>query len=103
GDIGLEAYHIAKVMTTSERAYLSVLTFLHTDFREAVACVVGGETCPVMEQEGVTRILCEVSELYELHQEILRELEQSITQWYNNNSVYILNVDWKPHSGSKNC
>ncbi|XP_072328084.1 FYVE, RhoGEF and PH domain-containing protein 5-like [Scyliorhinus torazame] len=80
GDIGLEAYHIAKVMTTSERAYLSVLTFLHTDFREAVACVVGGETCPVMEQEGVTRILCEVSELYELHQEILRELEQSITQ-----------------------
>ncbi|XP_038666792.1 uncharacterized protein LOC119973207 isoform X2 [Scyliorhinus canicula] len=81
GDIGLEAYHIAKVMTTSERAYLSVLKFLHTDFREAVACVVGGDTCPVMEQEGVTRILCEVSELYELHQEILRELEQSITQW----------------------
>ncbi|XP_078066263.1 FYVE, RhoGEF and PH domain-containing protein 5-like [Mustelus asterias] len=81
GDIGLEAYHIAKVMTSSERAYVSVLRFLHTDFREAAVYAIGGETCPVSEQEGVTHILCDISQLYELHQQILRDLEQSIAQW----------------------
>ncbi|XP_041047582.1 FYVE, RhoGEF and PH domain-containing protein 5-like [Carcharodon carcharias] len=80
-DIGLEAYHIVKAMTTSERAYLSVLNFLHIEFREAAMCVVRGEASPVMDQEGVTRILCDIAELYELHQDILRELEQSITEW----------------------
>ncbi|XP_067907416.1 FYVE, RhoGEF and PH domain-containing protein 5-like isoform X2 [Heterodontus francisci] len=80
-DIELEAYHIAKVMTTSERAYVNVLKVLHTNFRQAATWAVDDEACPVLDQEGVTRILCDVSELYELHQEILRDLEQTITEW----------------------
>uniref|UniRef100_UPI00398F68EF FYVE, RhoGEF and PH domain-containing protein 5-like n=1 Tax=Pristiophorus japonicus TaxID=55135 RepID=UPI00398F68EF len=80
-DKELEAYHIAKLMTTSEREYVNVLKRLNTDFRQAVTRAVGGETCPVLDHEGVTRILCQVSELYELHQDILSELEQCITEW----------------------
>ncbi|XP_072438912.1 FYVE, RhoGEF and PH domain-containing protein 5-like [Chiloscyllium punctatum] len=80
-NIELEAYHIAKVITTSERAYVSVLKLLHTDFRRVALGAVDGEACPVLDREVVTVILCAVSELLDLHQEILQELEQSVTEW----------------------
>ncbi|XP_048462671.1 FYVE, RhoGEF and PH domain-containing protein 5-like [Rhincodon typus] len=77
----MEAYHVVKVLTTSERVYVSVLNLLHTDFRGVALEAVDGEVCPVLDREVVTFILSAVSELLDLHQEILQELEQSVTEW----------------------
>ncbi|XP_051873654.1 FYVE, RhoGEF and PH domain-containing protein 5-like [Pristis pectinata] len=77
----IEAYRIAKMMTTSERAFVNLLEDLHSNFREVVTRIVGGNAQPVVNQEGMTHTLHYVNELHTLHQGILKELERSTLEW----------------------
>ncbi|MGH0150110.1 UNVERIFIED_CONTAM: hypothetical protein FKN15_016467 [Acipenser sinensis] len=51
------------------------------DFREAIQKVNCEQSKPVVEEERLTAILCELPQVYELHQDILKELEERINDW----------------------
>ncbi|KAK6474094.1 FYVE protein [Huso huso] len=75
------AFYIAKELVDSEKVYVEGLKLLHVDFREAIQKVNCEQSEPVVEEESLTAILCELPQVYELHQDILKELEERITDW----------------------
>ncbi|XP_062924530.1 FYVE, RhoGEF and PH domain-containing protein 5-like [Mobula hypostoma] len=77
----IKGYHIAKMMTTSERAFVSLLQDLHLNFREVVTRIMDSNGQLLVDQEGVTHTLHLINELHTLHREILRELERSTLEW----------------------
>ncbi|XP_042195641.1 FYVE, RhoGEF and PH domain-containing protein 5 [Callorhinchus milii] len=80
-DAQRRAYRIAKEMAASEKGYVDILQLLHVDFREMVARASGEDGTPVVDEENLTQILCEMPELCQFHQEMLKELEERVAQW----------------------
>ncbi|XP_072454488.1 FYVE, RhoGEF and PH domain-containing protein 5 [Notamacropus eugenii] len=78
------AYVIAQELLSSEKAYGQVLQHLVLDFHEAILKALSEETED--NEESLARIelrqgLSELPAIYELHQEILGELEERILNW----------------------
>uniref|UniRef100_F6RZS2 FYVE, RhoGEF and PH domain containing 5 n=1 Tax=Monodelphis domestica TaxID=13616 RepID=F6RZS2_MONDO len=78
------AYVIAQELLSSEKAYAQVLQHLMLDFHEAILKALSEETEDNEESlaRGELRQgLSELPAIYELHQEILSEMEERILNW----------------------
>ncbi|KAK6317804.1 hypothetical protein J4Q44_G00110950 [Coregonus suidteri] len=73
--------HIAREIMSSENVFVNVLKLLHIDFREAVAKTSRRSGKPVIEEPILNQILYYLPQLYELNQDLLRELEERVAQW----------------------
>ncbi|KAM6325653.1 FYVE, RhoGEF and PH domain-containing protein 5 [Podargus strigoides] len=79
------AYLIAQELVSSEKIYVEMLQLLHMDFYETILKVLGEED--ENEQEELKHGLSELPEIYELHQDILRELEERVLKWEEHQKV----------------
>ncbi|KFO79819.1 FYVE, RhoGEF and PH domain-containing protein 5, partial [Cuculus canorus] len=74
------AYLIAQELMSSEKLYVEMLQLLRMDFYEGILKVLGEED----ENEQEVKLkqgLSELLEIYELHQDILGELEERVLKW----------------------
>uniref|UniRef100_A0A8V0ZLE1 FYVE, RhoGEF and PH domain containing 5 n=1 Tax=Gallus gallus TaxID=9031 RepID=A0A8V0ZLE1_CHICK len=76
---------IAQELMSSEKAYVEMLQLLRMDLYEGILKALGEED----EQEVVElkQGLSELPEMYELHQEILGELEERVLKWEEHQKV----------------
>ncbi|XP_045409173.1 FYVE, RhoGEF and PH domain-containing protein 6 isoform X2 [Lemur catta] len=82
-DIGMKSkvYHIAKEIMSSEKVFVDVLKLLHIDFRDAVAHASRQLGKPVIEDRILSQILYYLPQLYELNRDLLKELEERMLNW----------------------
>ncbi|NWR76502.1 FGD5 protein, partial [Centropus unirufus] len=81
------AYLIAQELMSSEKAYVEMLQLLRTDFYEGVLKVFGEEDENEQEEVKLKQGLNELPEIYELHQDILGELEERVLKWEEHQKV----------------
>ncbi|NXX38654.1 FGD5 protein, partial [Tricholaema leucomelas] len=79
------AYLIAQELMSSEKVYVEMLQLLHMDFYENVLKVLGEED--ENEQVKLKQGLSKLPEIYELHQDILGELEERVLKWEEHQKV----------------
>lgn len=79
--------HIATEIMTSENVFVDVLKLLHVDFRNAVYDASRQRGKPVIEDRLLDQILYYLPQLYELNQELLKELRQRVATWADNSKV----------------
>ncbi|XP_015232207.1 PREDICTED: FYVE, RhoGEF and PH domain-containing protein 6-like [Cyprinodon variegatus] len=79
--------HIATEIMTSESVFVDVLKLLHVDFREAVQKASQQNGKPVIEERILNQILYSLPQLYELNQDLLKELEQKVAHWDESSQV----------------
>nr|XP_023668444.1 FYVE, RhoGEF and PH domain-containing protein 6 isoform X2 [Paramormyrops kingsleyae] len=72
---------IAKEIMSSEKVFVDVLKLLHIDFRDAVAKASRQSSKPVIEERILNQILYYLPQLYELNRDLLRELEERVAHW----------------------
>ncbi|XP_041795574.1 FYVE, RhoGEF and PH domain-containing protein 6-like isoform X2 [Chelmon rostratus] len=77
-------HHIATEIMSSERVFVDVLKLLHVDFRDAVSKASRQSGKPVIEERLLNQILYYLPQLYELNQDLLRELRQRVAKWDEN-------------------
>ncbi|NXA83847.1 FGD5 protein, partial [Thryothorus ludovicianus] len=80
------AYLIAQELMSSEKIYVEMLQLLHMDFYEGILKVLGNDD----ENEQEVKLkqgLSELPEIYELHQDILEELEERVFKWDEHQKV----------------
>ncbi|XP_075863215.1 FYVE, RhoGEF and PH domain-containing protein 6 isoform X1 [Microcebus murinus] len=82
-DIGMKSkvHHIAKEIMSSEKVFVDVLKLLHIDFRDAVAHASRQLGKPVIEDRILNQILYYLPQLYELNRDLLKELEERMLNW----------------------
>ncbi|XP_013853517.2 FYVE, RhoGEF and PH domain-containing protein 6 isoform X3 [Sus scrofa] len=82
-DTGLKSkvHHIAKEIMSSEKVFVDVLKLLHIDFRDAVAHASRQLGKPVIEDRILNQILYYLPQLYELNRDLLKELEERMMNW----------------------
>ncbi|KAM8860462.1 FYVE, RhoGEF and PH domain-containing protein 6-like [Synchiropus picturatus] len=73
--------HIATEIMSSEAVFVDVLKLLHVDFRDAVSRASQQSGRPVIEDRLLNQILYSLPQLYELNQDLLRELESRVATW----------------------
>nr|XP_045007442.1 FYVE, RhoGEF and PH domain-containing protein 6 [Jaculus jaculus] len=76
-----KVHHIAKEITSSEKVFVDVLKLLHIDFRDAVAHASRQLGKPVVEDRILNQILYYLPQLYELNRDLLKELEERMLNW----------------------
>ncbi|KAL1775074.1 FYVE, and PH domain-containing 6 [Sigmodon hispidus] len=76
-----KVYHIAKEIMSSEKVFVDVLKLLHIDFRDAVAHASRQLGKPVIEDRILNQILYYLPQLYELNRDLLKELEERMLSW----------------------
>ncbi|XP_053441549.1 FYVE, RhoGEF and PH domain-containing protein 6 isoform X1 [Nycticebus coucang] len=76
-----KVHHIAKEIMSSEKVFVDVLKLLHIDFRDAVAHASRQLGKPVMEDRILNQILYYLPQLYELNRDLLKELEERMLNW----------------------
>ncbi|XP_009701710.1 PREDICTED: FYVE, RhoGEF and PH domain-containing protein 5-like, partial [Cariama cristata] len=81
------AYLIAQELMSSEKVYVEMLQLLHMDFYEGILKVLGEEDEKEQEEITLKQGLSELPEIYELHQDILRELEERVLKWEEHQKV----------------
>ncbi|XP_029990393.1 FYVE, RhoGEF and PH domain-containing protein 5 isoform X2 [Sphaeramia orbicularis] len=81
------AFYIAKELVDSERLHVSALKYLQEDFRSAVVEAAGEEGEPVLEEQRLGEILGVLPQVYNLHSNIITELEERISQWEESQRV----------------
>ncbi|XP_056190407.1 FYVE, RhoGEF and PH domain-containing protein 5 isoform X1 [Falco biarmicus] len=81
------AYLIAQELMSSEKVYVEMLQLLHTDFYEGILKVLGEEDENEQEEVKLKQGLRELPEIYELHQDILGELEERVLKWQEQQKV----------------
>ncbi|NXW31092.1 FGD5 protein, partial [Phaetusa simplex] len=81
------AYLIAQELMSSEKVYVEMLQLLRMDFYEGVLKVLGEEDENEQEEVKLKQGLSELPEIYELHQDILRELEERVLTWEEHQKV----------------
>ncbi|XP_067446279.1 FYVE, RhoGEF and PH domain-containing protein 6-like [Thunnus thynnus] len=77
-------HHIATEIMSSESVFVDVLKLLHVDFREAVSKASRQSGKPVIEERLLNQILYYLPQLYELNQDLLRELQFRVAKWDEN-------------------
>uniref|UniRef100_A0A8D2B0K4 FYVE, RhoGEF and PH domain-containing protein 6 n=1 Tax=Sciurus vulgaris TaxID=55149 RepID=A0A8D2B0K4_SCIVU len=82
-DTGMKSkvHHIAKEIMSSEKVFVDVLKLLHIDFRDAVAHASRQLGKPVIEERILNQILYYLPQLYELNRDLLKELEERMLNW----------------------
>ncbi|XP_077373809.1 FYVE, RhoGEF and PH domain-containing protein 6-like [Festucalex cinctus] len=80
-------HHIATEIMTSEKVFVDVLKLLHVDFRDAVAKASLQNGKAVIEDRLLNQILYYLPQLYELNQDLLRELQNRLDKWDENSQV----------------
>ncbi|XP_070763304.1 FYVE, RhoGEF and PH domain-containing protein 6-like [Enoplosus armatus] len=75
-------HHIATEIMSSESVFVDVLKLLHVDFRDAVS--KASRQKPVIEERLLNQILYYLPQLYELNQDLLRELKERVAKWDEN-------------------
>ncbi|KAM9444231.1 FYVE, RhoGEF and PH domain-containing protein 5 isoform 3-T3 [Clarias gariepinus] len=75
------AYYVAKELLDSEREHVKTLKLLQEDFRSAVEEAVGADGEPVVEEGRMDEILSTLPQAYQLHTNILTQLDSRIQQW----------------------
>ncbi|XP_042637624.1 FYVE, RhoGEF and PH domain-containing protein 6 [Orycteropus afer afer] len=76
-----KVHHIAKEIMSSEKVFVDVLKLLHIDFRYAVAHASRQLGKPVIEDRILNQILYYLPQLYELNRDLLKELEERMLNW----------------------
>lgn len=76
--------HIATEIMSSESVFVDVLKLLHVDFRDAASTASRQSGKPVIEERLLNQILYYLPQLYELNQDLLRELKQRVAKWDEN-------------------
>ncbi|KAJ7329920.1 hypothetical protein JRQ81_016094 [Phrynocephalus forsythii] len=82
-----KVYHIAKEIMSSEKVFVDVLKLLHIDFRDAVTHASRQLGKPVIEDRILNQILYYLPQLYELNRDLLRELEERLSHWMDNQRI----------------
>ncbi|XP_005883218.2 PREDICTED: FYVE, RhoGEF and PH domain-containing protein 6 isoform X2 [Myotis brandtii] len=82
-DAGIKSkvHYIAKEIMSSEKVFVDVLKLLHIDFRDAVAHASRQLGKPVIEDRILNQILYYLPQLYELNRDLLKELEERVSNW----------------------
>nr|KAF6373645.1 FYVE, RhoGEF and PH domain containing 6 [Pipistrellus kuhlii] len=82
-DTGIRSkvHYIAKEIMSSEKVFVDVLKLLHIDFRDAVAHASRQLGKPVIEDRILNQILYYLPQLYELNRDLLKELEERVSNW----------------------
>ncbi|XP_067090313.1 FYVE, RhoGEF and PH domain-containing protein 6-like [Osmerus mordax] len=73
--------HIAHEIMSSEHVFVDALKLLHIDFRHAVVEASRQTGKPVIEERVLNQILYYLPQLYELNQDLLRELKERVAKW----------------------
>ncbi|XP_059679192.1 FYVE, RhoGEF and PH domain-containing protein 5 [Gavia stellata] len=81
------AYLIAQELMSSEKVYVEMLQLLRMDFYEGILKVLGEEDENEQEEVKLKQGLSELPEIYELHQDILGELEERVLKWDEHQKV----------------
>ncbi|XP_033883138.3 FYVE, RhoGEF and PH domain-containing protein 6-like [Acipenser ruthenus] len=89
--------HIAKEIMSSEKVFVDVLKLLHIDFRDAVAKASRQIGKPVIEDRILNQILYYLPQLYELNRDLLRELEERMAHWNDNQRIADIFVKKGPY------
>ncbi|XP_034542309.1 FYVE, RhoGEF and PH domain-containing protein 6-like [Notolabrus celidotus] len=76
--------HIATEIMSSESVFVDVLKLLHIDFRDAVSRASQQSGKAVIEERLINQILYYLPQLYELNQDLLRELQERVAKWDEN-------------------
>ncbi|XP_032380484.1 FYVE, RhoGEF and PH domain-containing protein 6 [Etheostoma spectabile] len=80
-------HHIATEIMSSESVFVDVLKLLHVDFRNAVTTASLQSGKPVIEERLLNQILYYLPQLYELNQDLLKELKQRVAKWDENSQL----------------
>ncbi|XP_053518254.1 FYVE, RhoGEF and PH domain-containing protein 6 isoform X1 [Artibeus jamaicensis] len=82
-DTGIKskAHFIATEIMSSEKVFVDVLKLLHIDFRDAVAHASRQLGKPVIEDRILNQILYYLPQLYELNRDLLKELDERMLNW----------------------
>ncbi|XP_010755589.3 FYVE, RhoGEF and PH domain-containing protein 6 [Larimichthys crocea] len=80
-------HHIATEIMTSESVFVDVLKLLHVDFRDAVSKASAQSGKPVIEERVLNQILYSLPQLYELNENLLKELKERVAKWEENAQV----------------
>ncbi|KAM4734573.1 FYVE, RhoGEF and PH domain-containing protein 6-like isoform 2-T2 [Anableps anableps] len=89
--------HIATEIMTSESVFVDVLKLLHVDFREAVHKASHQNGKPVIEERLLNQILYYLPQLYELNQDLLKELNQRVASWDENSQLADIFLEKGPY------
>ncbi|MEE6480371.1 hypothetical protein FKM82_012556 [Ascaphus truei] len=92
-----KVYHITKEIMSSEKVFVDVLKLLHIDFRYAVAQASRHLGKPVIEDKILNQILYYLPQLYELNRDVLRELEERMSQWNEHQKIADIFVKKGPY------
>ncbi|XP_038612207.1 FYVE, RhoGEF and PH domain-containing protein 6 [Tachyglossus aculeatus] len=92
-----KAHHIAKEIMSSEKVFVDVLKLLHIDFRDAVAHASRQLGKPVIEDRFLNQILYYLPQLYELNRDLLRELEERMLNWVEQQRIADIFVKKGPY------
>ncbi|OCT88858.1 FYVE, RhoGEF and PH domain-containing protein 6 isoform X1 [Xenopus laevis] len=92
-----KTYHIAKEIMSSEKVFVDALKLLHIDFRYAVAQAPRHFGKPVIEEKILNQILYYLPQLYELNRDVLRELEERMSQWTEQQKISDIFVKKGPY------
>ncbi|XP_075716222.1 FYVE, RhoGEF and PH domain-containing protein 6 [Rhinoderma darwinii] len=90
-------YYIAKEIMSSEKVFVDVLRLLHIDFRYAVAQASKHLGKPVIEDKILNQILYYLPQLYELNRDVLRELQERMSQWSEQQKIADIFVKKGPY------
>uniref|UniRef100_A0A8C9NVF9 FYVE, RhoGEF and PH domain containing 5 n=1 Tax=Serinus canaria TaxID=9135 RepID=A0A8C9NVF9_SERCA len=81
------AYLIAQELMSSEKVYVEMLQLLRTDFYEGILKVLRDDDENEQEEVKLKQGLSDLPEIYELHQDILEELEERVLKWDEHQKV----------------
>ncbi|XP_032202606.1 FYVE, RhoGEF and PH domain-containing protein 6 isoform X5 [Mustela erminea] len=98
-DTGMKSkvHHIAKEIMSSEKVFVDVLKLLHIDFRNAVAHASRQLGKPVIEDRILNQILYYLPQLYELNRDLLKELEERMSNWTEQHRIADIFVKKGPY------
>ncbi|XP_072511703.1 FYVE, RhoGEF and PH domain-containing protein 6 [Notamacropus eugenii] len=92
-----KVYLIAKEIMSSEKVFVDVLKLLHIDFRDAVAQASRQFGKPVIEDRILNQILYYLPQLYELNRDLLKELEERMLNWIEQQRIADIFVKKGPY------
>ncbi|XP_041851890.1 FYVE, RhoGEF and PH domain-containing protein 6-like [Melanotaenia boesemani] len=90
-------HHIATEIMSSESVFVDVLKLLHVDFRDSVLRASQQSGKAVIEERLLNQILYYLPQLYELNQDLLRELQQRVAKWDDNSQLADIFLEKGPY------
>ncbi|XP_073447868.1 FYVE, RhoGEF and PH domain-containing protein 5 isoform X1 [Aquarana catesbeiana] len=89
------ALTIVENLLASEKEYVEMLGHLHTEFHMAMLRALGPEEEDGEEELRLRHGLSQLQSIYLLHEEVVRELEQRIQNWEENQKIADIFLGWE--------